>query len=423
MSKYILHVILQVIKKFFAEFFGLIPDCKYPELYQHLHKDRKFAIGFPKKGVKMEDLKDLKKCIAELVNSDKLSNESVSPVWAIFEQYLLKVKERKKIITRGKLLAYNETLPEENRIHDDEITKLLKFLNKAGTVLFFEEQRLKETIILDFQWFLDAFKCIINYEVDLDAPSDNKRERFRLTGELEDEELNAIWKKCPNGEDYFKNKDNIIAYMEQLGLLAKCYSSRPYCNETPWYFVPSMRKGKFDKTSIKMYTGSTILCFEFEKKQLPMHVFYGVLFQCFKIPDWSILTLKPGKQLCLYENMAGFLVQDIVVLICVCKNQIQVQTYRKKDTDIPILLNTEIQNEVSKIIKGFEKYPSSVGYKCDNGVFNDENDLSFFSKESLSASHITCKACENWHDVDMSVCWVGKFCFSFFIYQLQIWII
>lgn len=363
----------------------------------------------------MEDLKDLKKCIAELVNSDKHSKESCSPVWAIFEQHLLKVKEKRKIITRGNLLAFNETLLKENRIHDDEITKFLKFLNKAGTVLFFEEKRLKETIILDFQWFLDAFKCIINYDVDLDTPSDNKRERFQLTGELEDEELNAMWKKCPNGEDYFKNKDKIIAYMEQLGLLAKCYSRRPYCNETPWYFVPSMRKGKFEKTSIKMYTGSTILCFEFEKKQLPKHVFYGVVFQCFKLPKWFILTLEPGNQLCLYENMAGFLFHGIVVLICVCRNQIQVQTYRKKDNNISLSLNTEIQNEVSKIIKGFEKYPSSVGYKCKNGVFNDENDLSFFSKESLSASPITCKTCEYWHDVDMSVCWVGQFCFSFCI--------
>lgn len=58
------------------------------------------------------------------------------------------------------------------------------------------------------------FKCIINYEVDLDVLSDNKCECFWLIGELEDEELNVIWNKCLNGEDYFKNKDNIIVYME-----------------------------------------------------------------------------------------------------------------------------------------------------------------------------------------------------------------
>lgn len=31
----------------------------------------------------------------------------------------------------------------------------------------------------------------------------------------------------------------------------------------------------------------------------------------------------------------------------------------------------------------FEKYLSLVGYKCENGVFNNENDILFFLKESF----------------------------------------
>lgn len=417
MSKYILHFILQV---FFEEFFNLFPRHKYPEICQHLNKNRKFAIGFPEKGGKMKDLKELKECIAEIVNSDDNPEESVLPVWAIFEQYLL--KEKRKIITRGNLLEFNETLPKGSRINDDEITKLLKFLNKAGTVLFFEEQRLKETIILDFQWFLDAFKRIIIYDVPL-KKSDNMCEHFKSSGELEDEELNTLWKKYPNGKEYLKNKTDIIAYMEKLGLLAKCNSKRPYYNktsfrkETPWYFVPSMRKGNFDETSLKLYTGSTILCFEFEKKQLPKYVFYGVVFQCFNIKEWSIFKLGSRDELCLYENMAVFSFCGIVVLICVCKNQIQVQTYREKSESNILSLSKKIKKEVSRIIEGFEKFPSSVGYKCEKGLFNDENDLSFFPIESLSASPVQCNWCKVCHVVNVNLCWVGKFCFSFSIYQ------
>lgn len=415
MSKCILHVILQVTS-FFTSFFGLFPLRDYDELYQHLHQDRKYAIGFPEKGGKLKDLKELKNCIAEIVNSDKNQIVSVSSAWAIFERYLLIKKRENKIMKRGQLLAFNETVLKEKRIHDDEITELLKFLNKAGTVLFFEEERLKDTIILDFQWFLDAFKSIINYKVKLAKPSDTEREYFKSTGELEDNELTEIWIKCRNGKEYMNNKEDIVAYMEKLGLLAICHSERPKSKVTPWYFVPSMRKGKFDKTIFEMYTGSTILCFEFKKKQLPKHVFYAVVFQCIKIQDWSILLLK-HKELCLYENMAGFLFCDIVVLICVCKNQIQVQTYCKNNKINTLSLNTKIQNEVSRIIKGFEKYPSSVGYKSEKGVFNNENDLSFFSIESLFAAPVTCKTCGPWHDVDRSLCWVGKFCFSFCFYQ------
>lgn len=404
-----LYVILQVFKSFFDEFFGLFSHNVYQHLYRHLHKDRKYAIGFPTKGVKMKDLKDLKKCIAKIVNSFKHSEESIQPVWAIFEQYLLKVKEHKKIISRAELLKFNERVLKEDKIHDDDITKLLKFLNKAGTVLFFEEERLKDTVILDFQWLVDAFKCIVNYHVDLDKPTDNKREHFQWTGELEDEELNAIWKKCPNeGKDYFKNKTQIIAYMEQLGLLAKCHSKRPYSNETPWYLVPSMNKKKFDETILKNFSKSSILCFQFKEEQLPMHVFYGVVFQCFKIPGWSILTDEKEKQICIYEKVACFLFHDRIVVLCVCKSQIQVQICDLEKEASALTSQTEVQNEVSKIIQTFEKYPSSVGYKCQNGVFNDENDTSFFSKESFPDSQILCRTCkEDWHKVDNNVCWVG----------------
>lgn len=402
-----LYVILQVFKSFFDEFFGLFSHNVYQHLYRHLHEDRKYAIGFPTKGVKMKDLKDLKKCIAKIVNSFKHSEESIQPVWAIFEQYLLKVKEHKKIISRAALLKFNERVLKEDRIHDDDITKLLKFLNKAGTVLFFEEERLKDTVILDFQWLVDAFKCIINYHVDLEQPTDNKRKHFQLTGELEDEELNAIWKKCPNeGKDYFKNKTQIIAYMEQLGLLAKCHSKRPFSNETPWYLVPSMKKKKFDETILKNCSKSSILCFQFKEEQLPMHVFYGVVFQCLKIPGWSIFTDEKKQQICIYEKVACFLFHGRIVVLCVCKSQIQVQICDlEKEASA---LTSEVQNEVSKIIQTFEKYPSSVGYKCQNGVFNDENDTSFFSKERFTDSQILCNACkEGWHKVDNKVCWVG----------------
>lgn len=381
----------------------------------HLHTERKYAIGFPTKGEEMEDLGDLKECITVIVNSFEHSKESIRPVCAIFEQYLLKVKEHKKIISRAELLKFNERVLKENRIHDDDITKLLKFLNKAGTVLFFEEERLRNTIILDFKWLVDAFKCIINYNVDIEKSTDEKREHFYLTGELEDDELNAIWKN--EGKDYFKNKTQIIAYMEQLGLLTKCHSKRPDCNETHWYLVPSMNTKKFDKEIFKNCFKSSILCFQFKEKQLPMHVFYGVVFQCFKIPGWSIFSEKKKNEICIYENVACFLFQTRIVVLCVCKSQIQVQICDVEKKDNALTSQTEVQNEVSKIIQTFEKYPSSVGYKCQNGEFNNEQDTSFFPIESFPDSQDPCSHCkEPVHKVDNKVCWVGLVVL-FFTYQ------
>lgn len=97
-------------------------------------------------------------------------------------------------------------------------------------------------------------------------------EYFKLSGELEDEELNILWKKYLNGKEYLKNKIDIIVFMEKLGLLVKCNLKWLYYNkiffrkEIFWYFVLSMRKGNFDEISFKLYIGFIIFCFEFEKK-------------------------------------------------------------------------------------------------------------------------------------------------------------
>lgn len=47
------------------------------------------------------------------------------------------------------------------------------------------------------------------------------------------------------------------------------------------------------------------------------------------------------------------------------------------------MLSKKIKKEVSRIIEGFEKFLSLVGYKCEKGLFNDENDLLFFLIESF----------------------------------------
>lgn len=172
---------------------------------------------------------------------------------------------------------------------------MLLFFHRVGTLLYFEENDLKETIILDIQWFSDTFKCIIAYHVDL-KNTDIECVRFQTTGELEDSVLEELWRMEKNKE-YTKHKDIILAYMEQLGLLAICNTECPKTKEIRnWYYIPSMNKRKF-KINDRKLSRSSILCFQFdEKRQLPIFVFYGVIVKCMKIPGWSIF--KQNGQNC-----------------------------------------------------------------------------------------------------------------------------
>lgn len=328
--------------------------------------------------------------------------EKIRPVWAIFEQILIRQKESKKIISRKTLSNYKNKF----MINDDEISKMLVFLHRVGTLLYFNEDYLKDKIILDIQWFLDAFKCFINYPLDV-GENDIKRKHFYYTGELDDEELERIWKTCPNKErGYLDHKTTILAYMEQLGLLTACTSHYERSLKSTWYYVPCMNKKKFDKTG-DGFLKSSILCFKFDDEgQLPIHVFYSIVLKCFKIPGWLILTEK--DQICIYDNAACFSYQEHILVFCICKFQIQVQVWwfpEKKD----VKLLKGIKESVEKILKGHTKYSYKVGYKCKEGVLNLEEDKSFIEECEFPVSDILCRTCDidKKHPVSNDICWVS----------------
>lgn len=387
--------VFQKEKYFFQEFFDAFSAH---DLQRHLNRKRYFTIGFPKPGSELEDLGDIKKCIACLVHDP----ESIRPVWALYEQIFEKEKEQ-KIISREMLSMWNKAISKDLQMNDNEISEMLLFFHRVGTLLYFKEDTLKETIILDIQWFSDAFKCIIAYHVDI-KNTDMERVHFQNTGEIDDQILEEIWRRDENKE-YSKHKDIIVAYMEQLGLLAKCNTKCPDTKEIKtWYYIPSMNKRKLEIND-KKFARSSILCFQFNTNgQLPIFVFYGAIVKCMKILGWSIFK-QNGKN-CIYENVACFSYQNLLVKICQCTFQIQVQVCFPPGK----VLDRELKNiqiSIEEILREFKSYSFEVGYKCINGRFNAEEDNSFISMEKFADPGL-CGMCNEVHEVKNDICWVGQ---------------
>lgn len=373
---------------------------------RHLSHDRTFAIGFPKKGSKLENLTKIKECIAKLVCDSSSLEEQIRPVWAIFEQ-ILQRKKIERIISRKTLTEINSGLNEELRMGEEEITKMLCFFHRVGTLIYFDEKDLNETIILDIQWFVNAFKSLINFSVNI-QDTDYSR-RFKNTGVIEDEELVKIWKDKAK-ERYILHKQMMLAYMERLGLLAMKHENMEDQNK-PWYYIPSMNKRKFEDTDIdKGGSKSSILCFLFdENKQLPVFLFYGIVLKCMQIPKWSIL--RENDNICLYENAACFLFNHHIVVVCLCKFQIQVQVWVPAKEIIGVELLKEVQQSIEGKIREYKGYAYEIGYKCQNGLLNNENDNSFIAIKKFPVSKFEmCDRCEvkKKHYVDNKICWVGE---------------
>lgn len=390
--------ILQSCRKYFREVFEIFDH--YPHMKRCLHPDRTFAIGFPKRESELENLTEIKKCIAKLVRDSTSFEERIRPVWAIFE-HILQNKKVQRIISRKMLAGINSRLNEELRINEEEMSKMLCFLHRVGTLLYFDEKGLNETVILDIQWFVDAFKTIINFPVDLNDP-DYSLERFRCTGVLNDEEVNKIWKSRAK-EGYISHKKEILSYMERLGLLAIMYKNESL------YYIPSMNKRKFVNNDIhKGCSKSSILCFLFDENgQLPVFLFNGIVLKCMKIPKWSVLREK-NDQMCLYENLACFLFNNHTVVVCLCKYKIQVQVLDPTSNSIDVNLLREIQQTVEEKIQEYKGYTYGIGYKCKNGIINTGDTNSFIAIAEFPVSTHVCQNCkgEKLHFVDNAIFWV-----------------
>ena len=88
---------LQDRKTFFREFFALLSERN--DLLRHIHTERCFSIELPKNGEKLEDLQEIKACIASIAQSLPQWKEKIKPKWAKFE-HLLKKEIKDKIVSR-----------------------------------------------------------------------------------------------------------------------------------------------------------------------------------------------------------------------------------------------------------------------------------------------------------------------------------
>lgn len=394
---------MQERRTFFQKFFSLFSERK--DILRHLHLDLCYAIDFPKRGAKLEDLQEVKTCIASNVQSLPQWKENIEPKSAEFE-HLLKNRIKEKILSRKELSDYYKKLNSNFNLTEDEITIVLKYLNSIGSILYNDDDdNIRNIIILDFHWFVDAFKGIITHPVDMKNTSYVNRKHFYETGELEDHQLDAILEE-KNDKTFKSHKNELISYMEHLGMLV-VFNDKT----SVWYYFPSLNKKIFNKEQYNpnSFTSSSILCFQFDEEgKLPIILFHALVSKCNKMKGWDILQEDEKK--CIYQKTACFSYVDIIVIIGICKFQIQVQAFFPPEYDNENIdqVLVEIQKTIERNIRQFTQYSYEVGYKCQNGELLCEKENSFISLDDFPCDQLFCSRCNvsKTHIVDNSICWV-----------------
>ncbi|XP_061187187.1 uncharacterized protein LOC133195361 [Saccostrea echinata] len=307
----------------------------------------------------------------------------------MFEKYFQE-KKSLRVMNIESLLAFNEALPQEIKLQTiEDISVMLQFFHDIREILYYNQEFLNKLIILDLQWLADAFKNVItdknHAEEDL-LEDASEWDKFNETGELSVELLSAIWKMNNNG--YIEHKDEIMPYMEKLGLLASMDDQFQ-----KWY-VPCMNKIPFHTGSFTDYPASSIICYMFDV--LPSGIFQRLVATCMQIP-WEIFS--DGDRGCIYQTAAVFVLQDQHhnILLGMTETEIQLQVF-VTDGEVDIATCQQIKETIDNILcnlsNTFQKNVKfHVAFKCKPVGFCDSEKSAVIIDSKFTRADFQCPSC------------------------------
>ncbi|XP_061187272.1 uncharacterized protein LOC133195445 [Saccostrea echinata] len=386
------------IEKYFGEFWKAVPDEDRDWLSESLN-DQEYAVGLKELNDNTKEmLESIKKSIVDLFTDENNTKIELPSSWALMEQLLY--EGAWKVLSLSEIWKLNLSLPREYQIKsDEEMSKFLKCFHDNGLLLNFEEDELREHVILDIQWFANAFNKVIADENHINKDCKRKLikewKSFNKTGELKDKVIDALWQDEPS---YLKHKSEIMPYMEKLQMLVHLNAFEAVSEGGMSWYVPCMNKKQF-KADFRedKWECSSVLCYRFTS--FAMFVFYRLVAYCISFLRWSVAKDEDNEgNLCLYQTAAAFDHNEHTVVIGICNDDIQLQVFRIK----PLTVDKEVSNEIGDSIdKAIEKLTETFidtkifhrGFKCQNIICN-EKDLSFTLASELSnikAEETQCK--------------------------------
>ncbi|XP_033763876.1 uncharacterized protein LOC117345046 isoform X2 [Pecten maximus] len=238
--------------------------------------------------------------IAEIAPLQSQWRKRIPGKWIALEFELLQKKDsRVKVITIEELAELNRemTLPLDGMA---SLKLFLRYLHLTGFMLCFDLESDNPIIVLEPQWVIDAFKCLITAIKFVSGLTCSERklwEEFEETGRLPKEVLKILWGKHPEHK-FLDHFHVLVAAMERLGLLVKPLP-KDKDEQVNNYVVPSMLKTAgdaeieiaeqilFKSTTVKSCT----LCVQFKKRFIPQAIWDKFIaaciqrFQPFVIPD------------------------------------------------------------------------------------------------------------------------------------------
>ncbi|XP_060580261.1 uncharacterized protein LOC132737045 [Ruditapes philippinarum] len=196
---------------------------------------------------------ELKRALFE-IGLEKAKASKVPAKWIQLEEALKGNKENRKILKYEDVQTIDKStdLP----INDEDQLKLfLKYHHAKGTIVYFDEEKLREFVVIDPQFLVDAFKCIITSKRFCKWRSDIHElwEKLIETAVLDKYLLNSIWEHDDKNR-FMEHRDILLAFLQRHRILAEMQVIDEITSDargTGKYIVPSLLKSEGDQSILK----------------------------------------------------------------------------------------------------------------------------------------------------------------------------
>lgn len=357
------------------------------------------------------------------LRNDIFATASSSPKWN--REYPVKFIQIEKAINseltigkqiisfeRVKELAANISIPITD---NKELLVFLRFQHEVGNLIFYED--IPSYIILDPQWLVNAFKCIVTAkQFQLELPH-LQWEELKQTGKMDSKLLDAIFMK--ESAEMRIHKEHILEVIEKFDIVVypSLLTDSGNLQKEPCFFVPCMiqtSKVKDIDTVFKVpeSSKSTCLCFVF--KFLPPHLISSLIVSCLR--EYSLAAV--GGQIGLFKDCCVLNISKngcAKFLLAKCHNTIELQVWKWGtvhpmhnqvvlkfvETEINRILNTRYKMKTVSFEKKWKCETTSYKFVKDFHDFDEVQD----GENYLCTEHGTVhKYKDHWSGEKIKVC-------------------
>ena len=347
--------------------------------------------------------------------------------WLLLEREIHHAKDSGlKVLSIGKIRGLNSGL--EIQIPDEEeLQMFLQFLHDSGEVIYFNEPTLKDYIVLDPVWLIDALKAFITADrFAIRSPKHaDKWKLFCETGIVHKSTIIDIFKENKDLA-LLKNSEHVLRLMEKFLFIASPVGTTGNLNDKGdinlktdvVYIVPSMVQKPGNKeliTSPEGLSSTTVFCMVSQNNFLPSAVFHKLLAKC--TSKWEIVEQSGRKQ--IFCDVCKFNLDQrkhYKLIIVSVKHAVHAKIISYIDTTRPQPTLCKLVHEF--LIEALKNILTCMGFSDEFRTciqcprFSLVNSGGYIDTDLMdNQEYVTCDECQISHvmlTADLIDCWTDK---------------